>query len=194
MTDRPTSPEAAARVAELIRTRRTIQRFEPAPVPPEASILRAVELARWAPNHRLTQPWHFWLLGRETAEAVARLNAELVTAERGAAAGAAKLQRWLDIPGWMAVSCRRSPDPLRLQEDYAACCCAIQNLQLYLWSEGIGVKWTTGAVTRAPRFYELLQLDPEEETVVGLLWYGYPAGMPADPPRKPVDEILTRLP
>ena len=177
--------------ADLIRSRRTIHLFSEEP-PPRETILEAIDLARWAPNHRLTEPWRFYLLGRETAEAVARLNAEIVTEARGDAAGQAKLDRWLRVPGWLVVTCRRSHDPLRQHEDLLACACAVQNLQLYLWSEGIGTKWTTGKVTRDPRFVDLLGIDPAEERFVALLWYGYPAEVPTTQ-RKPVKEILTVL-
>ena len=182
----------AARVADLIRSRRTIHDFLEEPAPP-ALVRKAIGLARWAPNHHLTEPWHFYLLGSETATAIARLNSELVTAKNGPEAGAAKLDRWSRIPGWILVTCDRSDDPLRSREDYAACCCAIHNLSLFLWSEGIGVKWTTGAVTRDPRFYDLVWVDPAAETVVGLVWYGYPAEIP-NPARRPVEEVLVTLP
>lgn len=179
--------------AELIRSRRTIHDFRPEPRPPRDLILRGLELARWAPNHFLTEPWHFYLLGPQTAEAIARLNAELVTRKQGPKAGQLKLERWRAIPGWLAVTCENSDDPVRAREDYAACCCAIQNFSLYLWSEGIGVKWTTGAVIRDPGFYDLIWVDPQLETVVGLVWYGYPAEVPQTA-RKPLGQSLVELP
>ena len=188
MPDLP-PPDAVAR---LIRSRRTVHLFEP-DTPPEEVILRGLDLARWAPNPRLTEPWRFHLLGPETAAAVVELNAELVAAERGASAAEAKRKRWGAIPGWLVVTCRTSADAMRAREDYAACCCAIQNLQLYLWSAGLGMKWTTGPVTRMPEFYDLLGLAPERETVVGLLWYGYAAAVP-ETQRRPLDAVLTRLP
>ena len=132
-------------------------------------------------------------MGPQTAAAIARLNAERVSRKQGPAAGQDKLQRWLAIPGWLVVTCENSDDPIRAREDYAACCCAIHNFSLYLWSEGIGVKWTTGAVTRESQFYDLIWVDPAVETVVGLLWYGYPAEIPQTP-RKALDEILVELP
>lgn len=187
------SEAEAGRVADVIRTRRTIHLFEQDPVPPREEILAALDLARWAPNHHLTEPWRFYLLGKETAEAIARLNADQVAESRGEVAGRAKLERWLGIPGWLVVTCRRSTDALREREDYAACCCAIQNFQLYLWSRGIGVKWTTGAVTRTDSFYDTVGIDPSAERLVAMLWYGYPADVPR-PPRKPVKEILERRP
>ena len=180
-------------VARLLRGRRTIHDFiADRPVPREL-VLRGLDLARWAPNHRATEPWHFYLLGPETADAIARLNAELVTRKRGAEAGAEKLARWRAIPGWLLLTCDRSEDPLREREDYAACCCAAHNLQLYLWSEGVGVKWTTGAVTRDTRIFDLVWVDPAVESVVGLFWYGYASEVPR-PGRKPVSEFLVTLP
>ncbi len=192
MAVQPSQNQAIQPVAALIRSRRTIHSFKPEK-PPREFIVQAIDLARWAPNHLLTEPWHFYLLGPETADAVARLNADLVTVTKGARAGRAKLERWRSIPGWMVVTCENTDDPLRAQEDYAACCCAIQNLSLYLWNEGIGVKWTTGAVTRHPDFYDLIWVEPEYETVVGMLWYGYPAEIPRTP-RKPVQQIMVTLP
>ena len=77
--ERPDGP--AATVAELIRSRRTIHEFREAPAP-AGLVRKAIDLARWAPNHHLTEPWRFYLLGPETAAAIARLNAEIVTAIR----------------------------------------------------------------------------------------------------------------
>ena len=178
---------------EVIRNRRTIHSFA-AGIPPFDVIEKAVELASWAPNHRHTEPWRFHHLGHETIAAVVDLNARLVTKKNGPIAGEAKRERWSTIPGWLAVTAALSPEDEELEkEDYAACCCAIQNLSLYLWSEGIGVKWTTGSVTRHPEFYRLLQTDPLKRQTVGLLWYGYAETVPVQK-RQPVGEILTRLP
>lgn len=180
-------------VAEAIRTRRTIHRFHPEPVPSREDILAAIDVARWAPNHHLTEPWRFYALGPETIERIARYNAELYAERRGEQAGRAKYERWSKIPGWIVVTCRRSDDERRQREDYAACCCAVHNFQLYLWTRGIGVKWTTGAVTQTDRFFEIVDVDPAEEMLVGLVWYGYAAEVPRTA-RKPVRQILQTRP
>ena len=180
-------------IEEVIRDRRTIHNFT-TETPPFEQIEKAIELARWAPNHRHTEPWRFHHLGPETISAVVDLNSRLVTEKKGASAGSAKRERWSTIPGWLAVTSALSRNNAELQkEDYAACCCAIQNLSLYLWSVGVGVKWTTGAVTRHLDFYRLLNVDPAVRQTVGLLWYGYAANV-AQQKRQPVGEILTRLP
>lgn len=182
----------AAAVAETIRGRRTIHTFKPE-CPPFEPIRDAIELARWAPNHHHTEPWEFIHAGPETAAQIVDLNARLVSEAKGRDAGEAKRLRWSEIPGWLIVTCDRSADEVRQQEDYAACCCAVQNLSLALWTQNIGVKWTTGAVTRHPDFYKLLHIDPECRQVVGLLWYGFFDTVPAQK-RKPLEEIVTQLP
>lgn len=179
-------------LANLIESRRTIHTFLPEP-PPEAAIRRALDLARWAPNHKLTEPWRFYLIGRPTAEAIVELNTEILTITLGAGAAASKRTRWLEMPGWLTVTCQRSDKPLRMKEDYAACCCAIQNAMLFLWNEGIGMKWATGDVIRDPRFYDLLDIDIDQEEVVGLFWYGYPAEVP-ETRRKPLGDVLRTRP
>ena len=123
-----TTPAGGA--ASLIRSRRTIHDFREEPAPAHL-VRKGLDLARWAPNHHLTEPWRFYLLGPETAAAIARLNAEIVTAKSGPEAGAAKLDRWSRIPGWIVVTCANTDDPLRAREDYAACCCAIHNFSLF---------------------------------------------------------------
>ena len=54
------------------------------------------------------------------------------------------------------------------------------------------MKWGTGKVTRDPRFFDLLGIDPAREKLVGLFWYGYPAEIPQSR-RKPVEEFITEL-
>jgi nitroreductase len=180
-----------AAVASVLRGRRTVHDFS-AEVPPREQLMDAIESARWAPNHHRTEPWCFYVLGRDVAERITELNAELVRAKNGEAAAEAKRRRWSAMPGWFALTCLRSEDPMREREDYAACCCAVQNLMLHLWVLGIGVKWGTGKVTRDPRFLAMLGIDAAREFVVGLFWYGYPAAVPAQA-RRPASEIVRAI-
>lgn len=194
-TDREADPSpkpAGERIAlldELLRGRRTVHKFLPTP-PPRSVIEEAVEIARWAPNHRLTHPFRFHLLGRRSIERIAGLNARLVRETRGEEAARAKLARWLDQPGWLVATARCSPDNIvRHQEDYATTSCAIHNLSLALWARGVGTKWTSGDVIRTDEFHEFLGLDPAEEYAVGLIWYGYPAEVP-ETKRPGLDQYL----
>jgi nitroreductase len=178
--------------AAVLRARRSIDLFEPEPV--GLDILReGIEVARWAPNHRLTEPWRFYLLGAASRDAVIDLAATLDAAAKGERAGEARRRRMTGVPGYFVLTCRRNDDVLVEREDYAACCCAAQNLMLYLWQRGVGVKWTTGGITREPGFYDLLGVDATQEFVVGFFWYGVPKVVPSQK-RKSVAEIVTERP
>jgi nitroreductase len=179
-------------IANLIRNRRTTNLFEPEPVD-NGILLDAIELARWAPNHRLTEPWRFYLLGEVTAAAAAACWAELEAELKGQAAGEARRQRLESIPGHFVLTSAKDEDSLIELENYAACCCAAQNLMLYLWQLGVGVKWTTGAITREPRLYRLLGIDSERERIVGYFWYGRPKVV-GEQRRRAVEEIVASLP
>jgi hypothetical protein len=48
---------AGNRVLQALVGRRTTSSYLPVP---EISVLRALEAARWAPNHHLNEPWCFW--------------------------------------------------------------------------------------------------------------------------------------
>ena len=181
-----------AQTAELIRNRRTIHAFKPG-APDAAAVEQAIELLRWAPNHRITEPWRVYMLGTDTVADVLDIAEKLTREKKGDAAADAKRDKWNAVPQWLAVTQVLADDKLQRQEDYAACAAAIHNLQLYLWSEGIGVKWTTGPVIRSDEFLALLWSDPEAERAVGLLQLGYPAEVPVIP-RKPVADYLIKLP
>lgn len=178
--------------AEVLRGRRTVNLYLQTKIPREL-ILDAIEAATWAPNHHVTEPWHFYVLGPETIERCLDLCHDIVTAKKGREVGDFKRDSWSEKPGWLVVTCRRSDDEIRGREDYGACCAAVQNLLLYLWQADVGSKWTTGDITRDPRFADIIGFDPDIEYVVGLLWYGYPKITPAQS-RKPVADVLTELP
>ena len=179
-------------VAELIRGRRTIDLFLQTPVPVEL-VRDAIDTAVWAPNHHVSEPWHFYLLGEASKERCLDLCYDIVQERKGEGKAAFKRESWSQKPGWLVVTCERSEDELREQEDYAACCAAVQNLLLYLWKLGLGSKWTTGPITRDERFADIVGYDPAKAFVVGLIWFGYPKLTPAQT-RRPLDEVLTTLP
>ncbi len=176
-------------LAERIRSRRTTNLFLKQKVSKQL-VRDAIKLARWAPNHHLTEPWHFYLLGDKMKAASVELIRTIVTENKTAELGEHKAKSAAAVPGWLLVTCTRSDDELREREDYASCCCAVQNLLLYLSEAGVASKWTTGPITRDQRFFDLLGIDSEQEFVVGMFWYGYPKILPTQS-RKDVSEIVT---
>jgi len=188
--DAPAEP-AIENLDDLLRGRRTINLYDGEPVD-VAELLAAIDVARWAPNHRLTEPWTFYVVSAQTKEKIARCAADIDAAAKGERVGQARYERMMAVPAGFVLTSRIGNGELTDLEDYAACCCAAQNLMLSLWNRGIGVKWTTGGVTRAAAFYELLGIDPQTERVVGYFWYGTPRIVP-EQKRRPVEEIVRHV-
>ncbi len=178
--------------AEVLRGRRTINLYLHTPVPAKL-VEEALEAATWAPNHHVTEPWRFILPGPQTVGRILDLCKQMVADEKGEELGEHKRRNWSEKPGWLVVTCKRDDDDLREREDYAACSAAVQNFMLYLWKAGVGSKWTTGAITRDPRFAAILGIDEKAEFVVGMIWFGYPKVTPSQS-RSDLSESLVRLP
>jgi nitroreductase len=185
---------------DAILTRRTIKDFRPDPVP-DAALERALAAGIWAQNHRLTQPWRFLVLGPETQKALAEAGADTqvqalppgtdATTQAKVRAGA--IQKLMSKPRIVVVTCVLSGDAFQRREDYAAVCCAIQNIQLAAWAEGVGMQWSSGKQTQQTQTYTLLGVDPAAEEITGFLYFGYPAHVPPAPPRKPLAEVMRSL-
>ena len=123
-------------VAEAIRSRRTHKVYRPQPVPRE-TLEELLELARWAPNHHLTNPWRFRVLG---PAALGRLKA----AEPETAA---KLDR---APTLVACSVALTGDPLQDGEDICAGACAVDAVMLAAHERGLASYGRTPRVVRDP--------------------------------------------
>ncbi len=177
--------------AERIRGRRTVKLFLQTPVDRQV-ILDAIEVARWAPNHHLTEPWHFYLLGEKAMKANVELIRQITAEKKDAGKADFKAKAATEIPGWLVVTCRKSDDEVMQRENYASCCCAMQNLMLYLSEAGVGSKWATGAIVEDKRFFDMLGVDREHEFIVGVLRYGYSKITPIQA-RKEVSDIVTEL-
>ena len=175
-------------ISTAIFGRRTIKDFKPDPVP--ATVLeRALTAGLWAQNHKLTEPWRFTVLGPDTHRRLADAFAEA----QGPAGRADAVGKILSKPLVVAVS-QRLGDDAQQREDYAAIACAIQNIQLAAWAEGLGMQWSSGKIIHLPSVYELLGIDRAAEEIVGLLFFGFPARIPSAPPRKTLAEVARHLP
>jgi len=143
-----------------IRTRRTHKAFRPEPVD-RATLDELLELARWAPNHNLTNPWRFRVLGPESLRRL-----------KGAAGpeGAAKLDR---APTLVAASAVRGGDPVQDEEDLCATAVAVYVVLLAAHARGLVGYWRTPGVLRTPEGRAAIGL-PEDERFVGLIHLGHP--------------------
>lgn len=171
---------------EAIRSRRTVRQFRPDPVD-RALIEEIIELACWAPNHRHAEPWRFYVATGAAKEPLCAIHRELTREERPdeAERAEARYRELMDVPVFIAVTVQGDPLPKRDLENYAAVCCAIQNLLLAAHARGLGAVWRSGNVIRDPRTRAWLGL-PEQERIVGLVQVGYPALAPSPQGRAPL--------
>ncbi|MDX6603282.1 MAG: hypothetical protein QOF13_2484 [Solirubrobacterales bacterium] len=161
-------------VDTAIRTRRTHKAFGPAPLGRE-EILELLDLARWAPNHHLTAPWRFRVLGPGTRE---RLK------EAAGPEGAAKLDR---APTLVVVSCALGADPIQNEEDLHATAVASYIVLLSAHARGYAGYWRTPGLLRSPEGRRVVGL-PDGERFVGLLHLGHPRQEKNPPERPPIEQ------
>jgi nitroreductase len=162
-----------------IRTRRTHKAFGSEPLPHE-EIEELLELARWAPNHNLTAPWRFRVVG---PDALARLK------EAAGAEGAAKLDR---APTLIVVSCALGGDPVQDEEDLHATAVASYIVLLAAHGRGWAGYWRTPGVLRTAGGREAVGLG-DDERFVGLLHLGGPRQVKQPPERPPVEQTTAFL-
>jgi nitroreductase len=166
-------------VETAIRTRRTHKAFRPEPLSREA-VDDLLDLARWAPNHHLTNPWRFRVLGPRALE---RLKV---------AAGpeaAAKLDR---APTLVVCSCALTGDPLQDEEDLHATACAAYIVLLAAHGRGLGGYWRTPEVLRTEAGQRAVGMEVGER-FVSLIHLGTPVQERPAPDREPVANVVSHL-
>lgn len=170
-------------VLDLIKARRSVPKLRPDPVPREV-IEQMLDAAVWAPNHRLTEPWRFYVLAgegkRRFAEIRRRLRAaSLPDPEAPEAVRALDrlYQDTLATPALIAVTTHLAEDDERREEDIAATFMAIQNMMLVATDLGVGTYLRTGSILRDPELRALLGVE-EDRRILAMVYVGYPAEVP----------------
>jgi len=185
------------RVLEAIRDRRSIKKFNERPVTRE-EIEELLEAAALAPNHRLTNPWRFYVLGPEARY------------QYGLALGARKAKKIDDpaaaqtmresvanehraLPGMIAFAVVETDNPEQREEDYAATLMAIQNFSLAAMELGLGTHIKTGAIMNDPTARAAARVN-DNERIVAVVNVGVPLEVPNQKSRKPAPEVTTWVP
>src|SRR3954454_8059347 len=175
-----TRTEPAVDLEDAIRSRRTHKAYGAEPVD-RATLEELFELARWAPNHHLTNPWRFRVLG---PHALARLK------EAAGPEAAGKLDR---APTLIAVSVAQSgEDAVQDEEDLIAAAAAAYIVLLAAHGRGLAGYWRTPAVLRTDAGRAALGV-PDAERVIGLLHLGPPRQEREAPGRAPTGDVVTYL-
>ncbi len=169
-------------VETAIRSRRTHKAYGPEPVD-RTTLVELFELARWAPNHHLTNPWRFRVLGERSRERLARA-AELERPGSGK-----KLDR---APTLVVATALLRGDDQQRREDLLAAAIASYIVLLAAHSRGLAGYWRTLRVLDQPSGRTALGITADEEPIC-LIHLGSPRQDQRAPERAPVADFATFL-
>ncbi|MHB1225885.1 MAG: nitroreductase family protein [Gemmatimonadaceae bacterium] len=185
------------RVFEAIQNRRSIKRFTARPVTRDdiGTVLAAAALA---PNHRLTLPWRFYVLGPEARYAYGlalgeRKARKLTDHEAARALRETVGGEHRSLPCMIAVAVTLHEDPDTREEDYAATMMGIQNLALAALELGLGTQIRTGAIMSDSAARAAVGV-PDDQRIIAIVSLGEPADVPPAKSRKPAGEHTIWVP
>ncbi len=155
---------------DFLITRRSIRRYEDRDVPLEL-ILRAIDIARYAPSAKNTQPWRVIIVrDRRVLDKLSNIHSGASPLEK------AKLA--------LVVLANRNESPTSYLIDASL-------FAMYLWlalhCEGLGAVWIQ--TLRDIETIRMILGIPEEYVPVGILAVGWPAEKPSPKTRKSINEI-----
>jgi nitroreductase len=193
----PTPTPTPTTLLDAIRARRSVKELTDRPVSRE-QIEALIDAAVQAPNHRLTEPWRFYVLGPTARRAYgAALGARKAKRVEDPAAAAEVIrkteEKHVALPAMLAVSVVVAEDPEIREEDFAATWMAIENLSLAAVAMGLGTHLKTGAIMNDPAARAAVGV-PEAERIVATLELGVPAAVPSPRARKPASSLTTWVP
>ena len=160
-----------------IRSRRTHKRFGATPLAPEV-VTELLELGRWAPNHHLTQPWRFRVLGPKSLERLA------ATGRPG------ELEKLSRAPTLVVASAKQTGDEHQNHEDVLATACAVYIVLLAAHARGLASYWRTPRVLQSREGQAAVGMD-EDEQFVALIHLGPRVDEPVPKERAPVSDYVT---
>lgn len=187
-------PKTDVNVYQALYGRRMAWKFKDQKVD-RAAVERMLESAVWAPNHRMTEPWRFFVLDKDSQarKKAADLAYEFALERSGNERRAeGTRQAVASPPVLMYVYYIPGPSDEATRENYAAVCCAVQNMSLAGVAEGLAVTWETGGATRHPQLAETLGAE-EDWLMAGMLSLGV-SDEQADSRRTPASNFVNWLP
>lgn len=168
---------------QLIKTRRSVRKYDPTKPVTEEQINQILEAAIWAPNAGNTQCWRFYVVRNP------QVKEDLATRaghQPFAANAPVLIVVCADLNQIGEKYGERGRETYALQDTAAA----IQNMQLAITDLGLASCWI-GSFDEA-RAAEILNL-PAGVRPLSLLPIGYAADQPKPPARRTVEEVVVRI-
>lgn len=196
-TCRPHRNDMPMNVLDAIRDRRSVKEYSDAPVDSD-TLSSLLELAVLAPNHRMTEPWGFLVLGPEARRAYGEIKGDRRASKvEDPQVGETIRRRTIDettaLPALVAFTQEVNDDPEVREEDFASVYMGIQNVLLAATGMGLGSHVKTGAILADPRTRSALGVGSDER-IVALVQLGVPASIPAAKARRSAAENTRWLP
>ena len=156
---------------DLLLTRRSIRRYREEEIPLDM-IMRILDIARYAPSAKNSQPWEFVVVtDRAKLDKLSEIHV-----------GARPLKR---APAAVVVVCDRSKSPTSYLMD---CANATIYMMLAAHAYGVGTVWVQ-ALRDQSVVREILGI-PADKDPVAIIAMGWPAEDPPVRPRKPLEELV----
>ena len=150
-----------------------------------------LDMARWAPTHKLTQPWRFKVFMDKGLEKLARFQADLYEQKKTTDFKSEKHAKLLGKPmqssAVIAICLDRDPNESIPEWEEIACIgAAVQNIYLMCSAYGLAGYWSSGFPTNEPETKEFLGLEAKDKCL-GLFYLGYPEEWPKKGQRRPIE-------
>jgi nitroreductase len=164
-------------VLEALKERRAVRNYLPLEVEVD-KISKLLEVATWAPNDRLREPWHFYVIRGEAKlryEQIAKdyLQERFPTKPNLIQESLLVLEK---TPLVIVVTADIIPgDEASSEDNEYAVACAIHSMWLAAKELGLGLVWRTRGIglVRDERMHLFIG-SPENKKVIGTVFIGYP--------------------
>ena len=162
---------------EAIKTRRSIRKYKPVPVP-EGLLKEVLNASRFAPSADNTQPWRFIVVRDE------QMKSKL--------AAASNSQKFIAQAPIVIVACGIPDEAYQIVGGYMSshvidASIALDHMTLAAHANGLGTCWI--AWFKEEKVKEVLAI-PEDVRVIALTPLGYPDETPDKTPRKNLEELV----
>ena len=182
---------------EVIESRRSLfqQDYSGEPVN-DAIVVQMLKNANWAPTHKLTEPWRFFVFTGPGLKKLARDQAEIYK-KVTLADNTYKEERYQNLltkpmqsSHIIAVAMKRDPKKSVPEvEEIGAVFCAVQNMYLTATAYGVGGYLSTGGITYFEEAKTLFGLE-EDDKLLGFFHVGMPKRDLMKGRRRPIEEKI----
>lgn len=164
-------PSMSNDMLNFLLTRRSIRRFKPDPVPDEL-LIKILDVARYAPSARNSQPWAFIVVkDPEIKKKLANVHIWAKPLE--------------NAPVGVVIACNNEVSPESYQVD---CANATMQLMLAAHAVGLGSVWLQ-TLRNISEVQEIIGL-PKNYVPIAMLALGFPNETPMAKKRKELKEIV----